>query len=74
MTVVDAEFDGRAFVPSEPVTLPLGTRVRVVVPAAVRRPTAEEERLWREVLNDLAGSEPAFPTVEDALRPSRRRS
>lgn len=74
MTSVKALFDGRVFVPAEPVDLPTGTSVEVLVPAAVRRPTPEEDQQWREILNDLANSEPPFPTVEDALRPSRRRS
>ena len=74
MATLKAEFDGQVFVPSAPVDLPTGTQVEVVVPTSGRRPTAEEDRQWQEVLADRAASEPAFPTVEEALRWSRRRS
>lgn len=74
MPSLRAEFDGEVFVPAEAVDLPRGTIVEVVVPPVPRQPTDDENRQWREVLDDLANSEPAFPTVEDALRPSRRRT
>ena len=73
MISVKAEFNGQVFVPIQPVDLSAGTRVDVVIPQSVREPTDEENREWEAVLRELASSEPAFPTVEDALRPTRKR-
>ena len=68
-----AEFDGQVFVPIQPVDLSAGTQVEVLIPQSVREPTDEENREWEAVLRELASSEPVFPTVEDALRPTRKR-
>lgn len=74
MTSVVAEFDGKVFVPSQPVDLPAGTRVEILIPRPHRAATPHEDREWQGILSELAASEPAFPTVEDALRATRRRS
>ena len=74
MTSITAEYDGRVFVPSQPIDLPAGTRVVIPVPSPPRRPTASEDIEWKNILDEIAASPPAFPTVEDALSASRRRS
>jgi len=70
MATMKAEFDGRVFVPYEPVELPAGTKVEVIIPP--RKPTEEENRQWQEFLKKLRASEPYFPTLEDALRYTRK--
>lgn len=83
MTTMLAEFDGKAFVPQQPVDLPVGTRVIVSVQAPLvemklpsnppRKPTPDEDREWERILHDIRASEPFFPTVEDAMRYLRKR-
>lgn len=73
MAIVKAEFDGRVFVPCEAVELAVGTKVEVLIPVPPRKPTAEEHRQWQAILQKLASSPPPFPTVEEALRYSRKR-
>ena len=71
MALVKAEFDGRVFIPCEPVDLPAGTRVEVVVPPPAM--TADQQKQWEEITAQLDASAPHFPTVNDALRYSRKR-
>ncbi len=73
MTTIKAEFDGRVFVPCEAVELPVGTRVEVLVPGVPRPPTPEELREWQEIRRDLETSEPPFPSVDEAMRYTRKR-
>jgi hypothetical protein len=73
MSVVKAEFDGRVFVPCEPLNLPAGTRVEVIVPGPPPKLTPEEAREWQEILQQIAATEPPFPTVEEAMRYTRKR-
>ena len=77
MTTILAEFDGKVFIPCEDVKLPAGTRVGVVVPEASATPAAvsteELTDAWKRILRDLESSEPYFPTLEDALKYSRKR-
>ena len=73
MPTLNAEFDGRVFVPCGQVDLPRGTRVQVLLPAVPRQPTADEDREWQEILGEIAGSQPEFATVEEAMRYSRKR-
>lgn len=70
-STLQAEFDGRVFVPRQQVSLPVGTTVEVLIPPA--EPSAEEDREWHDLLQEIHGSEPAFPTVDEALRRSRMR-
>jgi hypothetical protein len=70
---IKAEFDGRAFVPCQAVDLPVGTKVEVIILGAQEKPTPEELRQWEEIRRELESSEPFFPTVEEALRYSRKR-
>ena len=71
MPFVKAEFDGRVFVPCQPVDLPAGTRVEVVVPPPAMTP--EQVREWEEIAGQIESSAPHFPTVDEAVRYSRKR-
>ncbi len=71
MPFVQAEFDGRVFVPCQPVELPPGTRVEVVVPPP--KMTAEQLKQWEEIARQIESSSPHFATVEEALGYSRKR-
>jgi len=73
MATVKAKFDGHAFVPSERVELPVGTTVEILIPGPPRKLTAEEMQEWQEILQELAASQPYFPTVEEAMRYTRKR-
>jgi hypothetical protein len=73
MASITAKFDGRVFVPAEPIELPEGTQVEVVLPQRTRRPTPDQDRECREILDDLAASQPAYSTVEEAIQATRRR-
>ena len=84
MSTIRANFDGQVFVPREAVRLPVGTQVDVVLPttgAATTAttnmpppaPTADEDAEWSLIREEIAATEPAFPTVEDAMRHSRKR-
>ena len=73
MPTLNAEFDGRVFVPCGQVDLPPGTRVEVLLPAVPRLPTGDEDREWQQMLSEIAASAPAFATVEEAMRYSRKR-
>ena len=44
MATINAEFDGRVFIPCQPVNLPPGTQVGIVIPEPPR-PMTEEEKL-----------------------------
>jgi len=68
---VQAEFDGRVFVPCQPLDLAAGTRVEVIVPPP--KMTEDQLKQWEEVARQIESSAPHFPTVEDALRYSRKR-
>ena len=71
MPYVQAEFDGRVFVPCQPLDLAAGTRVEVIVPPP--KMTEDQLKQWEEVARQIESSAPHFPTVEDALRYSRKR-
>ncbi|HEX4613762.1 MAG TPA: hypothetical protein VH092_36615 [Urbifossiella sp.] len=66
---IAAIFDGRAFVPSQPVSLSPGTRVRLVLGAVEPAMTvAEAERV---LAGD--GSPLPWPTVDEAMARARLR-
>lgn len=71
-STLQAEFDGRVFVPRQHVSSPVGTTVEVLIPPA--EPSADDDREWRDLLQEIHASEAAFPTVDEALRQSRMRS
>jgi hypothetical protein len=71
MPVVRAEFDGRVFVPCDPVDVPAGTKVEVMVPPAPATP--EEQARWEEIKRQIDASEPHWPTLDEAMRYIRKR-
>jgi hypothetical protein len=80
MSSIKANFDGRVFVPQDAVELPVGTQVEVMLPAREsaaqpleRDATADEQSEWAAIRNEIASSEPAFATVEEAITRSRKR-
>jgi hypothetical protein len=72
MATIQAEFDGRVFVPSEPVELAAGTKVEVHVPTKPPPLTAEQAKIWEEIQRHLDATEPYFPTLEEAMRYTRK--
>jgi hypothetical protein len=73
MDTVKAEFDGKVFVPCEDVELPRGTKVEVLIPGTPRPPTEEEAKEWKKILQEIQDNPPAFPSVDSALKHSRKR-
>ncbi|HEY2412008.1 MAG TPA: hypothetical protein VGI40_07185 [Pirellulaceae bacterium] len=79
MTTIMVEFDGKAFVPDRPVSLPVGTRVAVALPeseAATQTSgsnSAPDDREWQEILCQLQAADPEPGTLEDAMREIRMR-
>lgn len=73
MERIIAEFDGKVFIPKGPVSLPAGTKVALLLPAAAPKLTEDEKNLWNEIVKELDATEPLFPTVEDAIGYSRGR-
>jgi hypothetical protein len=74
MATIQAEFDGRVFVPCEPLKLPFGTKVEVFLPTPPPNLTSDEMREWQAILQELHTTEPAFSTLDEALRYSRKQS
>jgi hypothetical protein len=79
MPTIIAEFDGKVFVPEQPIDLATGTKVAIPLPAASGkaesrpvRPTDEQRRERERFIEELNRTEPYFPTVEAALGYSRR--
>jgi hypothetical protein len=70
MPVVRAEFDGHVFVPTDPVDVPVGTKVEIVVPPPPL--SAEEQERWEETKRQIAATEPHWPTVDEAIRYTRK--
>ncbi len=64
-----AVFDGRAFVPVEPVELEEGAKVRVTywVHSPPPPPTPEEQAKWEELQRRWATVDWPWGTVEEAL-------
>lgn len=85
LKAIEVEFDGKAFVPTEPIDLPAGARLTITLPDAAaahqpgpitnqRRPmTDEEKRRWEELRRHWEETPPPFPTVEEAIAYSRGR-
>jgi len=71
MPVIRAEFDGRVFVPCDPVNVPVGTKVEVFVPPPP--PTPEQQERLAELQKELDATEPHWPTVDEAMRYMRKR-
>lgn len=73
MNRIRADFDGHVFVPREKVDLPAGASVDIVIASCPLEPTREQQRQWKDILNELNSTEPVFASVDDALRYSRKR-
>jgi predicted DNA-binding antitoxin AbrB/MazE fold protein len=73
VATIQAEFDGRVFVPCEPVRLPPGTRVEIVIPWPPGKLSPDQLREWEEIQRQIATSEPHFRTVEEAMSYTRKR-
>jgi hypothetical protein len=72
MATIKAQFDGHVFVPCEPLNLPIGTKVEVLVPTPPSELTSEEKQGWDLVVQELRSTEPPFSTVDEAIRYSRK--
>ena len=78
MTTVLTKFDGKVFVPEQPVDLPVGAEVSVTIPSASGLPptrpfSPEEDRDWEQILAQIRGGEPDPPTADEAMRKIRMR-
>lgn len=83
LKAIEVVFDGKTFVPTEPVDLPAGTKVTVEVPdhgypgpraGAIdpnNPPTAEEEAIWVEFVRGIRTTPPDPQTFEEYLRQRR---
>ena len=79
MTTILAHFDGKAFVPEQPVNLPIGAQVAVSIPAHGQELrsspsfTPEEDRDWQNILAQIRSGEPTPATLDEAMREIRMR-
>lgn len=77
MSIIVAQFDGKVFVPEEPVDLPAGTKVSIPLPgrASSTLPgfTSAEDAKWQEIVAHIRAGEPDPPTVDEAMREIRMR-
>jgi hypothetical protein len=72
MATIKAEFDGRVFIPCQTVNLPPGTQVGIFIPESPAPMSEEEKAAWERIQKQLRTSDPHFPSLEDALRYSRK--
>lgn len=72
MPTLKAEYNGQVFVPCEHVTLPAGTRVEILVPVT-REATEQEQQEWQDIRSELSRSTAYYPTLDEAMRQSRKR-
>jgi hypothetical protein len=82
---IEVVFDGKAFVPTEPVDLPVGTKVRLPVPGEangqppaprVQPPppvTEEHKKLWDRLSREWEEAPPRFATLEEEMAHTRGR-
>jgi hypothetical protein len=77
MTTVVVEFDGKAFVPQRPISLPVGTRGTIAIPDSTSAFLAESgsanESDWQDILARIRAAEPESGTLEDTMREIRMR-
>jgi hypothetical protein len=73
MATIKAKFNGHVFVPCEPVDLPVGSAVEIIVPRAAPGLTPEEMKEWEEIQRQIDATEPHFATVDEAMRYLRKR-
>src|SRR5438552_18388660 len=85
LKTIEVVFDGKSFVPTEPVDLPAGTKANVelregetarTVLAGPPPPpmTTEEEAEWEELLVKIRTAESPWATVDEAVAAMRRPS
>jgi hypothetical protein len=86
LKVIEVVFDGKAFVPTEPVDLPAGTKANVELPEhgypgppagapdPDNPPTPEQEAVWIEFMRAIRSSPPDPPTFDEYLRQRRGES
>jgi predicted DNA-binding antitoxin AbrB/MazE fold protein len=81
---IEVVFDGNAFIPTEPVDLPSGTKLNLAVPVdstgtnmqvtnQLRAMTEEEKQRWEQLCRHWETAPPDFLTVDEALAYSRGR-
>jgi hypothetical protein len=83
LKTIEVVFDGKNFVPTEPVDLPTGTKVSVSLPDhgypgpragapdPDNPPTPEQEAMWIEFMRAIRSVPPDPPTFEEYLRQQR---
>ena len=85
LKVIEVVFDGKAFVPTEPVDLPAGTKANVAVPEGAPARTVlagpppppmteEQKRDWERLCQLWAATPPHWATVDEAVAAMRRPS
>jgi hypothetical protein len=86
LKTIEVVFDGKAFVPTEPVDLPAGTKASIALPDhgypgppagapdPARPLTAEEEAIWVEFVRAMRSTPPDPPTFDEYLRQRRGES
>jgi|GEM_PF-5144809 len=72
---VTAQFDGHVFIPRDPISLPIGTTVRILVRQGANPPipTSDDDHEWQNFLEEIQSNEPTFASVEEALDYTRGR-
>jgi hypothetical protein len=85
LKTIEVVFDGKTFIPTEPIDLPTGTKLTLAMPEAPggdnslpiasqqRAMTDEEKQRWERLCRHWETTPPPFPTVEEALAYSRAR-
>jgi hypothetical protein len=71
MPTVRAEFDGRVFVPCEPLDIPVGTKADVFFIPPPAWLTPEQQKEWQEFQDQIAANPPPVGTFDDYLRYKR---
>lgn len=84
LKTIEVVFDGKAFVPTGPVDVPVGTRVNLALPDhgypgplagapdPENPPTLEQQAIWVEFLGSARSTQPDPPTLDEYLRLDRR--
>lgn len=79
MTTVAVKFDGKAFVPDQPLSLPIGTRATVAIPIVdssegnAAETNSVDDNDWQRIIAQIQAAEPESGTLEDAMRQIRMR-
>jgi len=79
MTNILVKFDGKAFVPDQPLSLPVGTRATVAIPdvssstAKVPDSNSADDDDWQRIVAQIRSAEPETGTLEETMRQIRMR-